>query len=58
MDFLTEDEQGVDVHIEIIDANGYLLCQADDVRLTILGPAEQEHDIMASPDAVEPAKEQ
>lgn len=58
MDFLTEDEQGVDVHIEIIDANGYLLCQADDVRLTILGPAEQEHDIIASPDAVEPAKEQ
>ena len=58
MDFLTEDEQGVDVHIEIIDANGYLLCQADDVRLTIPGPAEQEHDIMASPDAVEPAKEQ
>lgn len=58
MDFLTEDEQSVDVHIEIIDANGYLLCQADDVRLTILGPAEQEHDIMASPDAVEPAKEQ
>lgn len=58
MDFLTEDEQSVDVHIEIIDANGYLLCQADDVRLTILGPAEQEHDIMASPNAVEPAKEQ
>ncbi len=58
MDFLTEDEQGIDVHIEIIDVNGYLLCQADDVRLTILGPVEHKHDIMASPDTVVPAKEQ
>ena len=57
MVFLAEDEKGVNVSIEIIDANGYLLCQADEVRLTFLGPVEQKHNIITSADSVIPSKE-
>ena len=57
MVFLAEDEKGVNVSIEIIDANGYLLCQADEVRLAFLGPVEQKHNIITSADSVIPSKE-
>ena len=57
MVFLAEDEKGVNVSIEIIDANGYVLCQADEVRLTFLGPVEQKHNIITSADSVIPSKE-
>ncbi|WEV47402.1 SDR family NAD(P)-dependent oxidoreductase [Bifidobacterium sp. ESL0690] len=43
---LGEDENTVDTNMEIVDQEGFVLCKADRVTLTKLGPSEDEHDIL------------
>ncbi|WEV52424.1 SDR family NAD(P)-dependent oxidoreductase [Bifidobacterium sp. ESL0704] len=43
---LGENEHTVDTNMEIVDEAGFVLCQADRVTLTKLGPSEAEHDIL------------